>query len=166
MNVRDTIVAISTPPGRGGLEWCDSLVTKPEIAGRILRFPQRAALAVVASELAELVDCRRRLIDQVVVSYFEAPTFLHRRRCNRNLLPWSARCARTCVERACCKARELAEPGEFTLRAYLNGRIDLPQAEAVRELIEATTLYQARVAAQQMRSVSRRIRRSRSSCSN
>ena len=51
-----------------------------------------------------------------------------------------------------------AEPGEFTLRAYLNGRIDLPQAEAVRDLIEATTLYQARVAAQQMEgSVSRRI---------
>ena len=53
----------------------------------------------------------------------------------------------------------LAEPGEFTLRAYLNGRLDLPQAEAVRELIDATTLYQARVAAQQMEgSVSRRIR--------
>src|SRR5260370_31351792 len=52
----------------------------------------------------------------------------------------------------------LAEPGEFTLRAYLNGRIDLPQAEAVRDLIEATTLYQARVAAQQVEgSVSRRI---------
>ena len=52
----------------------------------------------------------------------------------------------------------LAEPGEFTLRAYLNGRIDLPQAEAVRDLIEATTLYQARIAAQQAEgSVSRRI---------
>ena len=62
----------------------------------------------------------------------------------------------------------LAEPGEFTLRAYLNGRIDLPQAEAVRDLIDATTLYQARVAAQQMEgSVSRRIRPDqRSSCSN
>ena len=44
----------------------------------------------------------------------------------------------------------LAEPGEFTLRAYLNGRIDLPQAEAVRDLIDATTLYQARIAAQQV----------------
>ena len=52
----------------------------------------------------------------------------------------------------------LAKPGEFTLRAFLNGRIDLPRAEAVRDLIEATTLYQARVAAQQVEgSVSRRI---------
>lgn len=43
----------------------------------------------------------------------------------------------------------LAGPGEFTLRAFANGRIDLPRAEAVRDLIEATTLYQAKVACQQ-----------------
>ncbi len=66
---------------------------------------------------------------------------------------------RFCLERACAAGARVAEPGEFTLRAYLNGRIDLPQAEAVRDLIEATTLYQARVATQQVEgSVSRRIR--------
>jgi len=65
---------------------------------------------------------------------------------------------RHAVERALEAGARLAEPGEFTLRAYLNGRIDLPQAEAVRDLIEATTLYQARVAAQQAEgSVSRRL---------
>ncbi len=65
---------------------------------------------------------------------------------------------RHAVERALEAGARLAEPGEFTLRAFLNGRIDLPQAEAVRDLIEATTLYQARVAAQQAAgSVSRRI---------
>ena len=57
----------------------------------------------------------------------------------------------------------LAEPGEFTLRAYLHGRIDLPQAEAVRDLIDATTLYQARIAAQQTQARSRAAsRRSKS----
>jgi tRNA modification GTPase len=66
---------------------------------------------------------------------------------------------RFCLERACRAGARLAEPGEFTLRGFLNGRIDLPQAEAVRDLIDATTLYQARVAAQQVEgSVSRRIR--------
>jgi tRNA modification GTPase len=66
---------------------------------------------------------------------------------------------RLAVERSVANGARLAEPGEFTLRAYMNGRIDLPQAEAVRELIDATTLYQARVAAQQMEgSVSRRIK--------
>jgi tRNA modification GTPase len=65
---------------------------------------------------------------------------------------------RHALERACVAGARLAEPGEFTLRAYINGRIDLPQAEAIRDLIESTTLYQARVAAQQAEgSVSRRI---------
>ena len=60
----------------------------------------------------------------------------------------------------------LAEPGEFTLRAFLNGRIDLPQAEAVRDLIDATTLYQARIAAQQTQgSVSRPPRPGQSAAS-
>ena len=50
-------------------------------------------------------------------------------------------------------------PGEFTLRAFLNGRIDLTQAEAVRDLIDSQTLYQARVAAQQLEgSVSARLK--------
>jgi tRNA modification GTPase len=63
------------------------------------------------------------------------------------------------LERVCAHGARLAEPGEFTLRAYLNGRIDLPRAEAVRDLIEATTLYQARIAAQQVEgSVSRRLK--------
>ena len=70
--------------------------------------------------------------------------------------PWCCDSASSAPARA---GARLAEPGEFTLRAYLNGRIDLPQAEAVRDLIEATTLYQARVAAQQVEgSVSKRIR--------
>src|SRR6202035_1779269 len=56
---------------------------------------------------------------------------------------------RRILELALGEGARLAEPGEFTLRAFLNGRIDLAQAEAVRDLIAATTLYQARVAAQQ-----------------
>ncbi len=44
----------------------------------------------------------------------------------------------------------MAQPGEFTMRAFLNGRIDLTQAEAVSDLIESQTLYQAKVAAQQL----------------
>ena len=65
---------------------------------------------------------------------------------------------RHCLDRAVRAGARLAEPGELTLRAYLNGRIDLPRAEAVRDLIEATTLYQARIAAQQTQgSVSRLI---------
>src|SRR5207247_10217175 len=49
----------------------------------------------------------------------------------------------------CAKGARLAEPGEFTMRAFLKGRMDLSQAEAVRDIIEARTLYQAQVAARQ-----------------
>jgi tRNA modification GTPase len=62
------------------------------------------------------------------------------------------------VELATSRGARLAEPGEFTMRAFLNGRIDLTQAEAVRDLIESQTLYQAKVAAQQLEgSLSRRL---------
>jgi len=54
------------------------------------------------------------------------------------------------VELCVVAGARLAEPGEFTMRAFLNGRIDLAQAEAVRDLIESQTLYQAKVAAQQL----------------
>jgi tRNA modification GTPase len=54
------------------------------------------------------------------------------------------------VELALTSGARLAEPGEFTMRAFLNGRLDLTQAEAVRDLIESQTLYQAKVAAQQL----------------
>jgi tRNA modification GTPase len=54
------------------------------------------------------------------------------------------------VELCVAAGARLAEPGEFTMRAFLNGRIDLTQAEAVRDLIESQTLYQAKVAAQQL----------------
>jgi tRNA modification GTPase len=62
------------------------------------------------------------------------------------------------VEMCVAAGARVAEPGEFTMRAFLNGRIDLTQAEAVRDLIESQTLYQAKVAAQQLDgSLSRRL---------
>ena len=59
-------------------------------------------------------------------------------------------CLRHVVEMAIDAGARLAEPGEFTMRAFLNGRIDLTQAEAVRDLIDSQTLYQAQVAARQL----------------
>src|SRR6202044_1663775 len=62
------------------------------------------------------------------------------------------------VEMAMHAGARLAEPGEFTMRAFLNGRIDLTQAEAVRDLIDSQTLYQAQVAARQLEgSLSKRL---------
>src|SRR5208283_2042216 len=109
-------------------------------------------------QIAELVDETNCTVDQVVVSFFGQPRSYTAEDVVEISCHGSPVVLRFCVDRALWAGARLAEPGEFTLRGYLNGRIDLPQAEAVRELIDATTLYQARVAAQQMEgSVSRRI---------
>src|SRR5579871_1089901 len=108
--------------------------------------------------LAELPDVSGHAVDQVVVTYFAAPRSYTAEDLIEISCHGSPVVLRFALERACAWGARLAEPGEFTLRGYLNGRIDLPRAEAVRDLIEATTLYQARIAAQQTGgSVSRRI---------
>ena len=157
MNPRDTIAAVSTPPGRGGLgiirlSGADALA----IAHRILRLRRDPEPWRVS--LAELPGPQGDAIDQVLVTWFARP----RSYTAEDVVEISCHGApvvlRYCLERALQAGARLAEPGEFTLRAFLTGRIDLPRAEAVRDLIDATTLYQARVAARQAEgSVSRRI---------
>ncbi len=129
------------------------------IAKSILRFRAGHEWIPWTLALAELIDDSGTTVDQVVVAYFAAPRSYTAEDLVEISCHGSPVILRFCLERACAAGSRLAEPGEFTLRAYLNGRIDLPQAEAVRDLIEATTLYQARVAAQQVEgSVSKRIR--------
>ena len=154
MNLHDTIAAVSTPPGRGGIGIVR--ISGPNaraIAESMLRFPGTEgspAWKPWSATLAELPDSSGSAVDQVVVSYFAAP----RSYTAEDVIEISCHGApvvlRFALERACASGARLAEPGEFTLRAYLNGRIDLPRAEAVRDLIDATTLYQARIAAQQV----------------
>ena len=129
------------------------------ISESILRFRAGHQWRPWTLALAELIDDSDGPVDQVVVAYFAAPRSYTAEDLVEISCHGSPVVLRFCVERSCAVGARLAEPGEFTLRAYLNGRIDLPQAEAVRDLIEATTLYQARVAAQQVEgSVSKRIR--------
>ena len=159
MSVSDTIVAISTPPGRGGLGVIriSGSQSRP-IAEAILRFPQPVCWQPWRAQTARLVDGEGHTVDQVVVTFFEKPHSYTAEDVVELSCHGAPVVLRHAVERALAAGARLAEPGEFTLRAYLNGRIDLPQAEAVRDLIEATTLYQARVAAQQAEgSVSRRV---------
>ncbi len=159
MNPLDTIVAISTPAGRGGLGIVRiSGDEAREIAGRILRFRKPPGWRTWTALLADLPDADGQTVDRVVVTFFERPRSYTAEDVVEMSCHGSPVVLRHAVERACQAGARLAEPGEFTLRAFLNGRIDLPQAEAVRNLIEATTLYQARVAAQQAEgSVSRRV---------
>ena len=159
MNTRDTIVALSTPAGRGGLGIVRlSGPNSRSITERILRFDRQPQWQTWSSELAHLLDSKSRLVDQAVVSFFKAPRSYTAEDVVEIACHGSPVVLQLCIERSVAQGARIAEPGEFTLRAYINGRIDLPQAEAVRDLIDATTLYQARVAAQQIEgSISRRI---------
>ncbi len=155
MNLKDTIVAVSTPPGRGGIGVVRiSGAGACGIATKILKFSDDFLWRPWTVALARLAD-----VDQVVVTFFAAPKSYTAEDVVEIACHGSPVVLRFALERACERGARLAEPGEFTLRAYINGRIDLPQAEAVRDLIDATTLYQARIAAQQTAgSVSRRLK--------
>jgi len=154
----DTIVAIATPPGRGGIGVVR--LAGPEaraIACSMLRLKHElAAGRAVFGEVVEPVSGER--IDEAVVTFFAKP---HSYTAD-DVVEISAHGApvvlRHIVELAASRGARLAEPGEFTMRAFLNGRIDLTQAEAVCDLIESQTLYQAKVAAQQLEgSLSKRL---------
>ena len=156
MPIADTIAAIATAPGRAALGTVrlsgpDARRIAEGLLGNIGWEPWKA-------RLAHLMDAQGHTIDQVLVTYFPAPKSYTAEDVVEISCHGSPVVLRHAVERALALGARLANPGEFTLRAFLNGRIDLARAEAVRDLIDATTLYQARVAAQQVDgSVSRRV---------
>jgi tRNA modification GTPase len=157
--LEDTIVAVATAAGRGGIGIVRISGSRArEIAEAILQFPHAASWEPWRARLAHLADAQGRILDEVVAIFFEKPRSYTAEDVVEIACHGAPVVLGHAIERALHAGARLAEPGEFTLRAYINGRIDLPQAEAVRDLIEATTLYQARVAAQQAGgSVSRSI---------
>ena len=124
------------------------------VAESVLTFSPEHQWRPWTSTLAALED-----VDRVVVTFYAKPRSYTAEDVVEIACHGSPVVLRHALEKACAAGARLAEPGEFTLRAYLNGRVDLPRAEAVRDLIDATTLYQARVAAQQTEgSVSLRLK--------
>jgi tRNA modification GTPase len=150
-NTEDTIVAVATPPGRGGLGVVRLSGPRAEaIAMELIRFPE-LPLETQRATLGEFFDPRSgRVLDQVVVTCFRQPHSYTAEDVAEISCHGSPVILKFLVELCLERGARAAEPGEFTMRAFLNGRIDLTQAEAIRDLIESRTLYQARVAAQQM----------------
>jgi tRNA modification GTPase len=149
----DTIVAIATPPGRGGLGVVR--LSGPDAPGIVLTLLGRGApleprRATFARLRAQAEDGGPHVIDQVVVTSFTAPHSYT----GEAVVEISAHGSPVLLQRIVGLAMDagarLAQPGEFTLRAYLNGRIDLVQAEAVADLIDAVTPLQARAAMDQL----------------
>ncbi len=157
LDSQDTIVAISTPPGRGGI----GIVRLSGPAARTIAEPLlklRNPLAPAQARFAEILDDTGETLDEAVVTYFHAPHSYT----SEDIVEIAAHGSPVLLDhllRRCLAAgARLAEPGEFTQRAFISGRLDLTQAEAVQDLIESTTLHQARIAAQQLGgSLSRQI---------
>ena len=199
VNLDDTIVAMATPAGRGGIgvvriagPQAKSIVM-PMVRLKHELEPARAVFgeliepsgpdtlggsqspggmdgaASIAPDTASGAAHRGasarkahsaggQRIDEVVVTYFTKPHSYTTDDVVEISAHGSPVVLRHILELALARGARLAEPGEFTMRAFLNGRIDLTQAEAVRDLIEAQTLHQAKVAGQQLEgALSRRL---------
>ena len=119
------------------------------IAGPMLRL--RHALEPNRAHFGELIDpVTEERIDEIVATFFARPYSYTTDDIVEISAHGSPVVLQRVVEVALQRGARLAEPGEFTMRAFLNGRLDLTQAEAVRDLIESQTLHQAKVAAQQL----------------
>jgi tRNA modification GTPase len=155
-NLDDTIVAVATPPGRGGIGVVR--LAGPEarsIAVPMLRLkhdlsPGRAIFGELVEPAGKSEEPNPNRLDEVVVTYFAKPHSYTTDDIIEISAHGSSVILRHVVGLATAAGARLAEPGEFTMRAFLNGRIDLTQAEAVRDLIDAQTLYQAQVASRQL----------------
>jgi tRNA modification GTPase len=165
VNLDDTIVAVATPQGRGGIGVVRVAGPRArQITSPMLRLKHdlEPGLAVFGeliepggddAELRSVGQPRAAVptrIDEVVVTYFAKPHSYTTDDIVEVAAHGSPVVLRHIVELCVAAGARLAEPGEFTMRAFLNGRIDLTQAEAVRDLIDSQTLYQAKVAAQQL----------------
>jgi tRNA modification GTPase len=162
----DTVTAIATPPGRGGigivrLSGPDAHRIGCAVAGRVEPFTPRYATLVTirsgepapavpgfsgTSPAADVAEP----IDQALVTYFQAPSSYTGEDVVEISAHGSPVVLRQILEATVRYGARVAARGEFTLRAFLNGRIDLAQAEAVADLIDAATPLQARAAFDQL----------------
>jgi len=149
----DTICALSTAPGRAGiavvrvsgaqaLGYVGHLFVARGDGGALR--PRRATLGRIVDPLDGTV------LDQALGTFFPAPHSSTGEDVVELALHGSPPLVHAVLDRLCRLGARVAGPGEFTLRAFARGRIDLAQSEAVADLIEAQTLYQARVATRQL----------------
>lgn len=171
----DTIAAISTPIGEGGIgivrmsgPEAHAILQKLFVKGKPanIQYPISNIQRPNYLLYGHIIDPETsEVIDEVLVSYMKAPRTYTRQdvaeiNCHGGIAP-----LRRTLELCLRQGARLASPGEFTLRAFINGRIDLAQAEAVLDIVRAKTEAGLRVAvgqlegrlSEQVRSVRRRL---------
>ena len=145
-----TIVALATPLGRSGigvvrLSGDDSLILARKLMGddTFSPVPRKA-------QLRQLRDQGCEVIDQAIITYFQAPNSFTGEDVIEISCHGSPVLLRSVIDACLALGARIAEPGEFSLRALANGRMDLTEAEAIRDLIDAQTMTAARQAVRQM----------------
>jgi tRNA modification GTPase len=164
--LKDTIIAISTPPGFGGLGIVRISGGKAAaVAAKIFRpkgkcakpYPVRRAIFGFVHD-----PDRRSDLDEAFLTFFKAPESYTREDVVELTCHGSPAVLESVIRLGTKSGARPADPGEFTLRAYLNGRLDMLQAEAVNDLIRSVTLTQARISSRQLGGgLSKRIMRMR-----
>jgi len=159
--LEDTIAAIATPLGEGGIaivrvSGCGAIsivdhIFRPVPGGKQLRDRRGYSLG-----LGWIVDEKGEPVDEVLVSVMRAPKSYTAEdvveiNCHGGILP-----AVRCLEAVLRSGARLAEPGEFTKRAFINGRIDISQAEAIIDIIRSKTEKGMRIAVKQLEGMLRR----------
>jgi tRNA modification GTPase len=148
-----TIVAIATPPGRGGVGVVRLSGGRAiSIATSLFRPAARRPSAPASGQavFGRFHDVDGEAIDHGYLVVFRGPATFTGEETAELWAHGSPAALRHIVLAAVKRGARPATPGEFTLRAFLNGRIDATQAEAIRDLIEARTVFQAKVAHDQI----------------
>ena len=153
--MNDLIVAIATPPGEGAIGIIRlSGQGAIELLANIFR-PYKSDADIGARKnyslsLGWIIETNGEKIDEVLVSIMRAPHSYTAEDVVEINCHGGSVAIRRCLQRCLQQGARLAEPGEFTKRAYLNGRLDLSQAEAVMELIRAKTERGLKLALQEL----------------
>jgi tRNA modification GTPase len=160
--LEDTIIAISTPPGAGGLGIVRLSGKRALALTRKLFRPQSrkpSGLPVRQVVLGSIYKAgRREILDEAFLTYFKAPHSYTREDVVELSCHGSPVVLEEIVRLGVLAGARRAHPGEFTLRAYVNGRLDILQAGAVNDLIRSSSLTQARISFSQLSgSLSRRV---------
>jgi tRNA modification GTPase len=155
-----TIAAIATPQGYGGIGVVRiSGDQSTDLARRLLRNGDRANFDPNQASFHHLVNPETgAMIDEAIITFFKAPHSFTGEDVIEMACHGSPVVLSEVLRLLTSFGVELAQPGEFSMRAFLNQRMDLTQAEAIKDLIHAQTTHQARVAARQLRGeISKRL---------
>jgi tRNA modification GTPase len=144
----DTIFAMATAPGRSAVAVCR--ISGPSTRGAVLRLagrlpaPRQAQLSLVTHPASG------EAIDEALALFFPGPRSYTGEDCAELQVHGGMAISRTLMEALGLLGLRPAEPGEFTRRAFLNGKLDLAQAEGVADLVDAETEFQRRQAVRQL----------------